>query len=117
MSTTVQSRGRSLSKSPTTGTLRLKHRPSQLDQLDDTTFTSLPLPPPLHGHITARSSSLVLTLSMLNSGEKRRGLDLGTSDGIVIVDDYFVSPKGKVIPYYKYRLWKIFYAVAYKYNL
>ncbi|RCK54650.1 hypothetical protein Cantr_03803 [Candida viswanathii] len=149
-----------------TSTLKLKHQPSQLDLIDDTTFTSLPLPPPKR---YCSTSSTITTTTNTNTNSSvssplsqsiekfdyhdtyydddyEEDYEDPAEDGrfyltesddteIVLVEDYFPCPNnttanttthtetkpGKVskvnVSAKKNRLWKIFYAISYKYNL
>lgn len=138
-------------------TLKLKHQPSQLELIDDTTFTSLPLPPPKRycsngttTTITNNSSTISSPLSQsIEKFDYNDVQDYSYFDDdsyyyddnceftelndteIVLVEDYFTCPSqdnkddGKINATTttissnnnQNRLWKIFYAISYKYKI
>ncbi|EER34571.1 predicted protein [Candida tropicalis MYA-3404] len=141
-------------------TLKLKHQPSQLELIDDTTFTSLPLPPPKRycSNGTTTTATIINNNSTISSPlsqsiEKFDYNDVqdysyfddddddddscyyddncefseSNDTEIVLVEDYFTCPSQDNKDDGKFntttsnnnqnRLWKIFYAISYKYKI
>ena len=119
-------RGRRSSIPGTSSTLRLKYQPVELDVIDDTEFTSLPISAPMSGYITSSNSPSrrwvvkIHPNNSVNCSYINQLISNNSNENInerIFIGDYFITPNGTKLPGYKFRVWKIFYVLAYKYNV
>ncbi|KAK6866571.1 hypothetical protein K4I79_005693 [Candida tropicalis] len=119
-------RGRRSSIPGTPATLKLKHQPVELDLIDDTEFTSLPVSAPMSGYITSSNSPSRRWFVKIHSNNSascsyiNQFINNNSNENInerIFIGDYFITPNGTKLPAYKFRVWKIFYVLAYKYNV
>ena len=119
-------RGRRSSIPGTPATLKLKHQPVELDLIDDTEFTSLPVSAPMSGYITSSNSPSRRWFVKIHSNNSascsyiNQFINNYSNENInerIFIGDYFITPNGTKLPAYKFRVWKIFYVLAYKYNV
>ncbi|EMG50953.1 hypothetical protein G210_5646 [Candida maltosa Xu316] len=125
-----------LKHKPSTSTLRLKHKPSQLDLIDSTTFTSLPLPPPKKFCGNSRAAPISTTVVEIEDEKEELNIieDYFNPGGAVVVGSGNINNnsnsnnntaatipnknrRGQYNNTKENRLYKIFKAVSYKYNI